>query len=143
MNIRVSTLEDKEFVKALDKENMEPIINASGNKYYGYMFETFEPKRCFILEENNLPIGFAYFHTPRNKLDIWSIQIKKDSQGREYGQRLMKHIIDFAKFKKLKKVVLEAHKTNTKALNFYRKYGFKELGELRQNKILFELDLKK
>ena len=124
-NIRQATEKDKNFVRNLDRENMTPIITESGEKYYGGMFESFNPRKVFIIENSQgESVGFARIHIPGNKLDVWSFQIKEEFQRKGYGKELMKFLITLAKEKKLKKVILEAHNTNKKANSFYEKFGF-------------------
>lgn len=142
MEIRTATWKDEEFVKKLDIENMSPIKKSLGEEYTGWMvFNSFRPNRCFIVE-NNKRIGFAYFKILRNKLEVQSFQIKKQLQKKRYGQKLMNYVVNFAKEKKLKKVILETYKTNNNAINFYEKLGFKNLRESRKNHIKFEFILK-
>ena len=137
MKIRKARKKDKKFIKILDKENMAPIMHSYGVKYYGNMFEPFKSKNCFILELSK-PIGFAYFDISEKKLDIWSIQIKKEFSRRGFGTKLMKYIIDYARKEGIRKVILEAHKNNKSSVNFYKKIGFKKIKSKKQNKIAFE-----
>ena len=141
MKIRNATWEDKEFVKKLDEENMKEIIESYNKKYSQVMYDSFNPNKCFIIEEDK-PIGFAYFKTTKNKINIWSIQIVKNSQGKGYGRKLIEYITDFAKDKKLKKIILEVHINNKRAINFYEKFGFKNLGEVQKNKLGFEFEIR-
>ena len=144
MGIRFAALKDKDFVKSLDRENMVPIIKETEGEYRGYMLDSFDPDKCLIIESGKESIGFAYLRNLGNKLEIQSIQIKKDFQGKGYGQELMSYIVNFAKSKRLKKVVLEAHDINRKAISFYERFGFKNLGEVKNknNKIGFEFNIK-
>ncbi len=141
MRIRNATIDDKDFIKELDKENMSSIIEFHGEKYKSYMFDSFKPKNCFIIEDDKL-IGFVYFGIMGNKLDIWSIQIKKSLWGKGFGKKLMKYILDFAVKKKLKKVVLEVNKNNNKAIRFYERLGFEKINSKKINKIAFEYIIK-
>ena len=141
MKIRKATEKDKQFVKELDKENMQEIIEKHGSRYQGYMFESFNPNKCLIVEEKE-PIGFAYLDFPGNKISIWSIQIKKQFQRKSAGQALMKEIFRIAKEKKLKKIISDAHKDNKQSINFHKKMGFKAIESKKKNKITFEYPLK-
>jgi len=142
--IRIAAYKDKEFVEKLDRENMELLRESYGKecKYKKYqffipMYESFIPKKCFIIEDKE-QIGFAYFNNPGNKLEVWSFQIKKEFQRKGFGTQIMKYLIAYAKQKKLKKICLEAYYKNQKAINFYKKIGFKEVGSKRPDKIAFE-----
>ena len=140
MKIRKANYKDQGFVKKLDEENMKPIIEAYGQKYSGLMLDSFNPSGCFIIEIND-PIGFVYFNITKNKLNIWSIQIVKNNHGKGVGGNLMNYIIAFAREKKLKKIILEAHDSNKQAINFYKKLKFK-VKWAEKNKIGFEYKLK-
>lgn len=137
MKLRKATQKDKKFVKNLDEKNMRQIIEDSGEKYRGHMFDIFKPANCFIIEEKE-PIGFTYFNISRNKLDIWSIQIKKEYIGKGFGKKFMQYLVNFAKEKSLKKITLEANIINKRAIGFYNKFGFKEIKSKKPNKLAFE-----
>jgi len=141
MRIRKATLKDKKFVKELDKENMQPLIETTGQKYSGHMFDRFNSKDCLIIEDKDKLVGFLYFEIIGKKLHIFSIQIKRKFQQKGYGNKLMGHIITFAKEKKLKKIILEAHDSNKQAINFYKNLKFK-IKWIKKNKIGFEYNIK-
>lgn len=57
-------------------------------------------------------------------LGIW---VKQDYQGKEIGSKLMKDLIIQAQKKKVKKIFLNVHNENVKAISLYEKFAFKSL----------------
>ena len=139
VKIRKATYKDQEFVKKLDKENMKKIIGSYNEKYQDNMFDSFKLSKCFIIEING-PVGFVYFSTTKSKVHILSMKVLKNYQRKEFGKKLMDCIVNFAKEKKLKKIILEAHDSNKKAINFYNKLGFKKT-KIKKHKVAFEYEL--
>jgi len=123
MEIRKAFYGDSEFVRSLDKENMESIIKENEGEYNSYWFKDFNPDKCFILEEKE-PLGFLYIHNPGNNLNIINIQIRKSFQGKGYGKAILKKAIQIAKKNNLKKIFLETYNNNEQAKAFYKKQGF-------------------
>lgn len=53
--------------------------------------------------------------------------IYKEYRGKEYGLLLYETLLNFSKIKKIKKIVLDSPAIATRAHNFYKKAGFKEI----------------
>lgn len=141
MKIRQATIKDKNFVKQLDKENMNLFFKKIGTRYYGNLFKPFITKNCFILE-NPKPVGFAYIEIKGKNMNLVSIQINRFSQGKGYGKRLIRFLTSYAKKKKLSKLKSIAHEENKLSIKFHKKAGFK-IGKTNQKKhVPFEINLK-
>jgi len=137
MKIRQATARDKKFVRKLDEENMVPIFkkyNIAYKKWHNKMYDYFRTKFCFIIEEKGESLGYVYFGKDKNNLEIWNIQIKRNIQRKGIGKKLINFIIEHAKKTKLKKIILEVHGKNKKAIKFYEKMGFKNLGIINKEK---------
>jgi len=59
-----------------------------------------------------------------------SIFLLKDYRGLGIGSVMMETLIDLAKFMELKLIRLEIFENNKIAMNFYKKFGFKEVGTI-------------
>lgn len=84
---------------------------------------------CFIIEDkNNEILGYAMISCFLNESHLLNIGIRKDSQGKKLGNRLMQYIIEQAKAKKAELMYLEVRKDNIRAVNLYKKLGFSQIG---------------
>ena len=135
VNIRKAEGEDLEFIKALDRENMEPILHDIGKEYTG-LYNAFDLDKCFIIEGTER-IGFAFFELHHKELHIASLQIREKYQGEGYGKKLMNYIIDFGKRNNLERITLDAQENNKPAIKFYEKLGFDQVG-FREKDLIFE-----
>ena len=57
-----------------------------------------------------------------------AISVKKDYWGIGIGSSIMEELIGFAKTNDIKIISLGVREKNNKAINLYKKYGFKEVG---------------
>ena len=69
-------------------------------------------------------IGFVYFYHIKDEVEIIKIGILKSHQRKGYGSI----IINAIKKLNTKKIFLEVSVENSKAINFYLKNGFKQIG---------------
>ncbi len=58
----------------------------------------------------------------------YSITVLKDFWGMGIGNAITNEIIEFAKEKNIKNIVLSVRRENSAAINLYKKYGFKTVG---------------
>ena len=58
----------------------------------------------------------------------YSITVRKDFWGMGIGNAITDEIIEFAKEKNIKNIVLSVRRENSAAINLYKKYGFKTVG---------------
>ena len=63
----------------------------------------------------------------------FGITVHDDYQGLGLGKKITEYIIDIARGKGLKKVVLEVVAHNSRAISVYRRYGFIVEGKLKMN----------
>ena len=73
-------------------------------------------------------IGTSWATNDGRRILLHHFGIKKEYQGRGYSKILLKETLDFAKRCGLQ-IKLEVHRENETAINLYRKYGFKYLGD--------------
>lgn len=82
----------------------------------------------FIFKDNDEIIGFAGITIILDTAELNNIVVKKSFRGNGFSSILLEKIIDFAKNKNCIKINLEVAKTNTIAINLYKKFGFKQVG---------------
>ena len=90
-------------------------------------------KRYFLVEN----IGVIYFTLHNN--NIVEIGLYKNPNKQKVGSKLLKTALEYA-FEELKakKIILYVFENNIKAINLYRKFGFKEINK-QKNIIKMEL----
>ena len=81
----------------------------------------------FSLKENDRIIGYVGTQIMYEDGDIINIAIVPDYQGQKYGEQLLNHVLFFLKKNNVKFVHLEVRVSNFKAINLYKKVGFKEV----------------
>ncbi|GGH27421.1 GNAT family N-acetyltransferase [Paenibacillus segetis] len=59
-----------------------------------------------------------------NTLNIWNFQVNEKHRKMKIGKALMENIIELARSKGFRAVVLETQNTNVPAIEFYKKCGF-------------------
>ena len=104
-------------------ENFDREVLSNPNKYIiekgGYIF--------FLLE-NTKVIGTVALMKKKEKVyELTKMAIIPEKRGNKMGQYLMDYCIDFAKNKKLNKLILYSNTLLENAINIYMKKGFKEI----------------
>jgi RimJ/RimL family protein N-acetyltransferase len=94
-------------------------------------FQAFGYPVIFVLELEQV-IGACSLRE-NGKITVW---ISARHQGKGYGTEAMGQLADYARQQKMKRIWLECQKENERALDFYRKLGFSEIGEDRQNRVM-------
>ncbi|NRD78101.1 GNAT family N-acetyltransferase [Bacillus sp. BRMEA1] len=124
----------------LDREKGEAYIDVQGFKRL-IKTDTENKKNLFLVAivddrivgfsrcEGNLLKRFAH------KVEF-GVCVLKDYWGYGIGKNLLKESIAWADSNEIKKITLNALETNEKAINLYKKFGFKIEGILKNDKIL-------
>ena len=93
--------------------------------------------------------GFICFWLIWDEMHILNIAVKPEFQGRGIGSLLLNNAISLALKKGVEWVRLEVRPSNLKAISFYKKFGFKEIGRRRhyyfdtgEDAIIMELKIK-
>lgn len=80
-----------------------------------------------VLKDEDKVIGYYDVWYMLSDADLASIAIQKDYQGKGYGELLLKDCIERCIKSKVEYIHLEVKVDNIKALNLYKKLGFKEV----------------
>ena len=121
-------IESESFIDPWKKENLES------------EFQTNPFARILVAVLNNKVIGFIIYYITFNSSTIAQIAVKKEYRKQGVGEALMNEMINLIissnKLLKDEKEIeenfietmtLEVRESNTKAINLYKKLGFKEL----------------
>ena len=134
MNIRQASNKDKEIIRKMVIKTDEyyynnlPTFNQNVNrdrKRHQTEVETFVDRvnieDFYILELNNKPIGTIMVWNNNGETTLINFYIEKTYRGKGYGKYLLNYVIDNLVDSYC---VLSVYKENTKALEFYYKFGF-------------------
>ncbi len=80
----------------------------------------------FLLYLDKTPIGTARVFKRDNNWYIGRMAILKEHRGKRYGKLIMQNIMAYLMTKKPKNIIIHAQTT---VLDFYRKFGFNEIGD--------------
>lgn len=103
--------------------------------------------RPFAIYVNNKMVGFTMFafdeacEDPSGRYWLWRFMIDKKLQNRGYGHAALKSIICYFKEHGADSIRLSTKESNSKAISLYRKFGWRENGEMNDEEIVLELDL--
>ncbi len=169
MNIRYGTTEDAEILSELGRKTFYDTFakdNTTENMY-AYLKKSFsleiqskelsEPNVIFLIAEmENKSIGYAQLILDSKHeslkgtkpLEIRRIYATQEYLGKGVGKELMKASIREASERGCNCIWLDVWEKNPRAINFYKKWGFKEigtqtfkLGDDLQNDFIMELEL--
>lgn len=103
--------------------------------------------RPFAIYIDNEPAGFTMFafdedcENPAGRYWLWRFMIDKDLQGRGYGSAALTAIIGYFKAHGADSIRLSTKAGNRNAISLYRRFGFRENGEMNGEEIVLELSL--
>lgn len=86
----------------------------------------------YVLEENDVIIGYAGEYIMYENSEITTIGIDSSYQRHGYGKILLEHMICVAREKHCEMMTLEVRVSNEKAIGLYTKLGF-EIAGIRKN----------
>jgi diamine N-acetyltransferase len=169
MNIRYGTTDDakmlselgtKTFYDTFAKDNTSENIKAYLKKSFSpevQLSELADPNTIFLIAElDGVPIGYAKLKMNSkdesikgtNTLELERIYALQEYLGKGIGKELMKASINEARERGFDRIWLGVWEKNQRAIDFYRKWGFKgvgthvfKLGDDPQNDFLMELEL--
>ncbi|HET6602828.1 MAG TPA: ribosomal protein S18-alanine N-acetyltransferase [Xanthomonadaceae bacterium] len=83
---------------------------------------------CWVLEQAGEVIGYAILTVAAGEAHLLNVCVVPDAQGNGYGRRIMKRMIDLARYAQAERVFLEVRPTNQRAIGLYGRLGFAEIG---------------
>lgn len=78
----------------------------------------------YVLLEGNTVVGFLEFLTVLDSGEILMVAVDRKCQNMGLGKMLIEFAIRMMKDRGVKEVYLDVSVENSKAVNFYKKYGF-------------------
>lgn len=88
---------------------------------------------CFVLSDDSAPNqsgvhGYFVLSVAAGEAHVLNVAVAPHAQGQGHGRRLMKRLIDLARWHRVERVFLEVRPTNTRAISLYLDLGFVEIG---------------
>ncbi len=83
---------------------------------------------CRALDMAGQIIGYGVMSLGAGEAHILNICIAPEYQGRGHGRRLLRRLVDLARWHKADQVFLEVRPSNPRAIQLYREEGFNEIG---------------
>ena len=123
------------IIRSMEIDDLDEIVNIEKNLYKGpwnlkqfkYELEENEFSYLFVLENKGVIVGYYGFCVMFDDVDITKVSIRKEFQGMKLSNILLEDC--FARVNSLgcNKINLEVREDNIKAINLYKKHGFKEI----------------
>jgi len=123
--IRCMVLDDLESVCTIENEafshpwTMDDFLSElSSNPYANY----------YVFEEQDKIIAYIGLWIIFEKAQITTIAVKSNYRGQNYSNKLMVLVDNLCKINNVEQISLEVRVSNIKAINLYKKFGFKKTG---------------
>ena len=87
---------------------------------------------CWVLELHDKLLGYGILSVAAGEAHVLNVCIAPHAQGRGHGRRLMKRLLDLARWHRAERVYLEVRPSNPKAIALYHDLGFNEIGRRPQ-----------
>lgn len=117
-SLNIEWLETYFYVEPFDNEVLSKpdqyIINPGGHIFFAIQDDTVLGTVALLKMENNI-------------YELTKMAVLPAARGKQIGQQLMQHCIDFAKAQHWKGLLLYSNRILENAIHIYRKYGFEEI----------------
>ena len=83
---------------------------------------------CWVLSRPNEVIGYGILSVAASEAHVLNVCVRPGEQGGGHGRRLMRRLIDLARWHRAERVFLEVRPSNGRAIALYDQLGFNEIG---------------
>lgn len=84
---------------------------------------------CWVLEHGRDIIGYAVVAIQVDEAHLLNLCVAQQWQGCGHGQRLLRRMIDVARWHLVDRMLLEVRPSNPAAVHVYRRHGFAVIGK--------------
>ena len=132
LDVEIRPMTDNDLPMVMEIEN-STILNPYKEKDFLYEMHENPVSYVWVIEYSNASLGLK---TVVGFLDFWitfdsgticQIAVHPDIQRSGVGTELMNEMIKELKAKRVRTMTLEVRASNSKAINFYKKFGFKAI----------------
>ncbi len=85
--------------------------------------------QCWVLETDDKVLGYAVLSVAAGEAHLLNICIAPEYQGSGHGRRLLRRMIDLARWHLADRVFLEVRPSNPAAIALYDSEGFNQIGQ--------------
>ena len=93
----------------------------------------------FVADIKGEIAGYAVFWAVMDQGELGNVAVDESQRGQGIGSKLIKAVLDRAADRGVREIFLEVRKSNTKAQELYKTFGFSEVGR-RKNYYLEPLE---
>lgn len=123
------------IVRSMNIDDLDEVIKIEEDLYkvpwnkeqYKYELEENEFSYLFVLENDNVIVGYYGFWVMFENVDITKVSIRREFQGMKLSNILMQDCLKRVALLGCEKINLEVRINNYRAINLYKKYEFKEV----------------
>lgn len=83
---------------------------------------------CWVLERGDRIIGYGILSVAAGEAHVLNVCVDPQAQGEGHGRRLVKRLLDLARWHRAERVYLEVRPSNPRAIALYHDLGFNEIG---------------
>lgn len=83
---------------------------------------------CWVLALDETILGYGVLSVAAGEAHVLNVCIAPAAQGAGHGRRLMKRLVDLARWHQAQRIFLEVRPSNPRAIALYDDLGFNEIG---------------
>jgi [ribosomal protein S18]-alanine N-acetyltransferase len=121
-------LSDLEAVMAIERASFSMPWSRGA---FLYEIEQNQVARCYVIRDEQRVLGYVCLWEVADELHITNIAVHPDSRRQGIGRMLLGNMLDDARQRLLRLVVLEVRPSNAEARALYESFGFKVVGRRR------------
>src|SRR5438046_4862532 len=87
--------------------------------------------RCWVMRDEERVVGYLCLWEVSDEVHITNIAVRPESRRRGLGRTLLGGLLDDARQRQIRLVVLEVRPSNTHARTLYESFGFRVVGRRR------------
>jgi ribosomal-protein-alanine N-acetyltransferase len=82
---------------------------------------------CWVLDAGNRLLGYGVLSAAAGEAHVLNVCVSPRHQGEGHGRRLMRRLIDLARWHRAERIFLEVRPSNPPAIALYDSLGFNEI----------------
>src|SRR2546427_2579632 len=91
--------------------------------------------RCWVMREEARVVGYLCLWEVADEVHITNIAVRPESRRRGLGRTLLGGVLDDARQRSIRLVVLEVRTSNTEARTLYESFGFRVVGDRKSTRL--------
>jgi len=85
--------------------------------------------QCWVLAHPAEVVGYGVLTVAAGEAHVLNVCVAAAEQGNGHGSRLMRRMIDLARWHRAERICLEVRPSNARAIKLYHQLGFNEIGK--------------